>query len=220
LSLPLCSSLEELLQEYIDVYGKSHWGESSYMRNIHLIEKYIVRMIGSADPIDMNVRCLDHFYQKLQRRHKGADGKVEDPVAPSVLRDINKLLKSCFHQAIRWEFMDKNPAFGADLPHCKSKERPIWDLETMASFNDVCADHRLKLAVNLAFSASLRIGEVLGLTWDCVDISDDAVAHDAASIRTVYLPRSVAGILKEFRKNQMQTRKISPAYQDYNLVIC
>ena len=129
LSLPLCSSLEELLQEYIDVYGKSHWGESSYMRNIHLIEKYIVPMIGSADPIDMNVRCLDHIYQKLQCRHKGADGKVEDPVAPSVLRDINKLLKSCFHQAIRWEIMDKNPAFGADLPHCKSKERPIWDLE-------------------------------------------------------------------------------------------
>lgn len=46
------------------------------------------------------------------------------------------------------------------------------------------------------------------------------VAYTESSIRTVYLPRSVAGMLKEFRKNQMQTRKISPAYHDYNLVIC
>ena len=34
---------------------------------------------------------------------------------------------------------------------------------------EVCEDDRLKLALNLAFSCSLRMGEMLGLTWDCVD---------------------------------------------------
>ena len=39
----------------------------------------------------------------------------------------------------------------------------------------VCEDERLKLAINLSFSCSLRLGELLGLTWDCVDISPEAI---------------------------------------------
>jgi integrase len=36
--------------------------------------------------------------------------------------------------------------------------------------------------MNLAFSCSLRMGEMLGLTWDCVDISDKSMAEASASI--------------------------------------
>lgn len=32
----------------------------------------------------------------------------------------------------------------------------------------------VKLAMNLSFSCSLRISELLGLTWDCADISEEA----------------------------------------------
>ena len=39
----------------------------------------------------------------------------------------------------------------------------------------VCEDERLKLAINLSFSCSLRLGGLLGLTWDCVDISPEAI---------------------------------------------
>ena len=41
---------------------------------------------------------------------------------------------------------------------------------------------RLKLALNLAFSCSLRMEEMLGLTWDCVDISEEAIAESRAFI--------------------------------------
>lgn len=40
----------------------------------------------------------------------------------------------------------------------------------------------LSLAINLAFSCSLRMGEMLGLTWDCVDVSDKSIAENNASI--------------------------------------
>ena len=43
--------------------------------------------------------------------------------------------------------------------------------------NQVCKDEKLKLAINLTFAGSLRIGEALGLTWDCEDISDEAIAR-------------------------------------------
>ncbi len=47
---------------------------------------------------------------------------------------------------------------------------------------DLCDDPRLALALNLAFSCSLRIGEMLGLTWDCVDIEPDSIECGVASV--------------------------------------
>ena len=40
----------------------------------------------------------------------------------------------------------------------------------------------MKLAINLSFSCSLRMGEMLGLTWDCVEISDASIANGTAFV--------------------------------------
>ena len=47
---------------------------------------------------------------------------------------------------------------------------------------EVCDDDNLSLALNLAFSCSLRMGEMLGLTWDCIDISEKSIKNDFAYI--------------------------------------
>lgn len=47
---------------------------------------------------------------------------------------------------------------------------------------DLCDDDLLRLAMNLSFSCSLRMGELLALTWDCVDISDEAMENKTASV--------------------------------------
>ncbi|MFR1393589.1 MAG: hypothetical protein ACLSS2_15810 [Flavonifractor plautii] len=40
---------------------------------------------------------------------------------------------------------------------------------------------KIELAsVNLAFSCSLRIGEMLGLTWDCIDIAPQSIENGSA----------------------------------------
>ena len=67
-------------------------------------------------------------------------------------------------------------------PKEKKKTREIWDAETLFKAIDACEDELLSLALNLSFACSLRMGEMLGLTWDCVDISDQSLEEDAASI--------------------------------------
>ena len=47
---------------------------------------------------------------------------------------------------------------------------------------DACDNKWLKLAFHLSFTATLRLGELLGLTWDCVDISEDAIEENRAYI--------------------------------------
>ena len=63
---------------------------------------------------------------------------------------------------------------------------------------EVCEDEILKLAMNLSFSASLRIGELCGLTWDCVDISQKAVEGGTCSI---YINKEYQRVSKEAVSN-------------------
>ena len=47
---------------------------------------------------------------------------------------------------------------------------------------DACENKWLKVAFHLAFAATVRIGELLGLTWDCVDISEEAISENRAYV--------------------------------------
>ena len=184
--VPQCTCLKELLTEYVNLYGKDKWALSTYSRNCSLIENYIEPLIGDLKLSDINTRVLEVYYQKLldtpavptQTPRKTENGMV----GLSTIRDIHKLLRSCFEQAAKWELIERNPAVRATVPKYKPKKREIWTADILMHANEVCEDEELKLAMNLAFSGSLRIGELIGLTWDCVDISPEAVEEGRAYI--------------------------------------
>lgn len=115
-------------------------------------------------------------------------------VSTSSVRDIHKLLRNAFEQAVKWELMDKNPCLHATVPKHKAKKREIWTADTLMYAMDVCEDEFLKLALNLAFAGSLRIGELLALTWDCIDISPEAIAEGRAYI---YINKELQRVSKE-----------------------
>lgn len=83
---------------------------------------------------------------------------------------------------MRWELISRNPVLNATLPKEEHKERDIWTAETLSKAMEVCDDPILSLALNLAFSCSLRIGEMLGLTWDCIDIAPQSIENGSAYI--------------------------------------
>ena len=103
-------------------------------------------------------------------------------VSPGTVRSVHKILRSAFEQAVKWELMEKNPCIYATLPKYTAKKRDIWTAETLFHALEVCDDPRLRLCINLSFSCSLRLGELLGLTWDCVDISPESIEAGRASI--------------------------------------
>ena len=186
--IPTCNTLNELLKEYVSLYGKTKWAINGYSSNTGLIRHYIAPKLGELRLKEITPRVLEMFYQGLLKtpavplmtdnkyRHTGKF------VQPPTIRKIHNLLHSAFRQAQKWELIEKNPAEFATLPKYEMKERNIWDSQTLFHAIDCCEDERLKLCLNLAFSCSLRIGELLGLTWDCVDISEESIAAGKAHI--------------------------------------
>ena len=58
--------------------------------------------------------------------------------------------------------MDKNPATDATVPKHKKQKREIWTAEMLMQAIEACDNKWLKVAFHLAFTATLRIGEMLG----------------------------------------------------------
>lgn len=197
-SVPRCTTMRELLKDYVELYGTEKWALSTYEGNTGVINNYIIPMIGDVKLSDINTMFIEKYYKQLSKTTPAENpfmkkGKNEY-VSTSTIRDVHKLLKSCFKQAVKWNLMEKNPCLSATVPVHKGKKRQIWTAETLMHAIDVCEDDRLKLAMNLAFSCSLRSGELLGLTWDCVDISDEAIEEGRAFI---YINKELQRIRKE-----------------------
>lgn len=268
---PQCRTLKDLLTEYVALYGKTKWALSTYQSNTALISNYIVPLIGSMKLQDLTTRVIEGYYQRLLK-YEAVDpmcGKRQHQyVSPGTVRSVHKILRSAFEQAVKWELMEKNPCIYATLPKYTAKKRDIWTAETLFHALEVCDDPRLRLCINLSFSCSLRLGELLGLTWDCVDISPESIEAGRASIyinkelqrvdiaslnalenknvitrfpslssrcttvqvlkspktdssiRTIFLPKTVAEMLVEFKAEQDMTKEaLGAEYTDYNLVV-
>lgn len=266
-----CDKLSELIEEYVKIYGHEKWGVSTYDGNISLIENYILPTIGDAKLSKIDIHFIEKYYKALQdmpavisSRNKNGDQMI----TTATINEIHKLLKSCFRQAVKWNMINKNPTTDATVPKHKKKKREIWTAEMLMQAIDACENKWLKLAFHLCFTATLRLGELLGLTWDCVDISEEAINENQAyiyinkevervskkaveelkskeiififpsikkdnktvrvlktpktetSIRKIYIPKFVALLLIEMKKEQDEIKEaLGSEYQDYNLIM-
>lgn len=159
---------------------------------------HFFEFIGDAKLSEINTRFIERYYQSLLKKRAVINPlnktSRNEFVSSSTVRDVNKLLRNCFEQAVKWELMEKNPCTHATVPKHKSQKRDIWTADTLMYALSVCEDERLKLAINLSFSCSLRLGELLGLTWDCVDISHEAIEENRAY---VFINKELQRIRKE-----------------------
>ena len=73
----------ELMDEYVQVYGLNHWGDSFLSCSRHRIEHYIKPYLGNVAVKDLTTHDLDVFYDSLQDKpavvlkgHKKTDATV------------------------------------------------------------------------------------------------------------------------------------------------
>ena len=268
---PTNQNIAEFLSDFVSLYGEKRWGVSMYDSQNSLIANYINPIIGDMKVQDITTRVVDKYIQTLQKT-KSVSTKTRKAVTTYVsdktIEKIIKLLRCAFKQAVRWEIIARNPFDNVILPKTEYAKRDIWTADMIRLALDKCTDSKLYVAMNLSFACSLRMGEILGLTWENVHISDEDIAADNAyvyidkeltraskraietlgekdiyyiftplmpntstriilkkpktdsSIRKVWLPKTLAYILREWKSAQDELRALlRDEYQDYDLVV-
>ena len=261
-------TIQELLERYIDS-ARQRWSPSTLGNARHITKDYILPYIGNVPVVAVTPMYLQDFYNDLPK-HKAVQGNHKrDPgnISNRTVREVHKLLRPAFNKAVTWGILSINPALSLELPKQKRKAREQWGEAEVVKALSLCTDLQLRAAIAVQFSATTRSGELLGLTWDCVDITDlnHAAVHinkslarlnrqdmldignrdiilefppiigsnqnsttralkppkNSTSIRTVYLPKTAALLLKDLKVAQDIDKAIySDDYHDYNLVFC
>lgn len=182
---PSAKTIRELLDEYVSIYGINTWALSTYEGRKSLIDNYINPLIGDMKLPEVTPRVMDQFYKSLltvKSKPRPYQTPKNEFLSARTVKEIHKILRNAFNQAVKWELMSRNPVLNATLPKSEAKPREIWTSDTLFRALELCDDDLLALAINIAFSCSLRMGEMLGLTWDCVDITEDSINSGRASI--------------------------------------
>ncbi len=268
---PSNQTVSEFLLDFVSLYGEKKWGVSMYDSANSLIANYINPIIGDMKVQDITTRVVDKYIQTLQKTPSVSTKTRKAQtvyVTDKTIEKIIKLLRCAFKQAVRWELIAKNPFNNVVLPKTEYQKRDIWTAEMIRTALDQCKDGKLYVAMNLAFACSLRMGEILGLTWDNVHIADADIASDNAyvyvdkeltraskraietlgekdiyyiftplmpntstrlilkkpktesSIRKVWLPKTLAYILREWKASQDELKIfLGDEYQEFNLVV-
>lgn len=81
-------------------------------------------------------------------------------------------LRACLNAAVRAELLPRNPLLAVPRPKHTPKERPVWGPAEVQRFLRACetSASRYGPALALLVLTGLRVGELLGLTWNDIDL--------------------------------------------------
>lgn len=181
-------TLREFLEIFVNIYGVSKWSANTFSSKQSSINNYINPIIGDWKLSEITTKSLSKYYNDLldvpevPRANRKATGRC---VQPSNIKKIHDIIRCALNQAILWEYLDtkmRNPASLATLPKMAKVRRDVWDIDTFKQAISVVDDDLLLACMQLAFSCSLRVGEITGLTWKDIIIDEESIENGTARV--------------------------------------
>lgn len=165
----------------------------------------------------------NNFRKPTERHPNGLSAKT--------IKNVHGVLHKALKQAVLVGYIRSNPSDHCILPRVEKKNFTPLDDFDIAAFVEAIKNHRFQTLFTLTLFTGLREGEVLGLTWDCVDFLNGTITvnkqlqlHDETKCnayelvstkngkaRSIAVAPSVTGLLKLHRTEQMKQRLLAGA---------
>ena len=161
--------LDTWLKEYLaDVKPNTALQYESVVR-LHLKPAF-----GDVLLKDLRTPMIQKFYNKMR----------DDGVSPKYIKNIHGILHRALDMAMRVEYLTKNPSTYTIRP--KVVEKPVVPLdapEQKKLFEALKGNPFETLFLTATFTG-MRIGELIGLTWDCVDFENEVIYVEKQLVQT------------------------------------
>lgn len=225
---PTRETVREFLERWLRDVVQPSVRPNTYLAYRNVVHRHIIPEIGA---LRLQKLAPAHVQAMLARRREAG-------LSPRMVQMCYETLRTALNRAVKWGLLPRNP--------CDAVERPKGDRRAMRPLTDeqarrllaVARQDRLHALFLLALTTGLRLGELLGLTWNDVDLRTGRlrVRHQlqytggkptlvppksARGRRSVVLPPPAVEALRQHRRRQAEERlRAGEAWQDWGLVFC
>jgi integrase len=158
------------------------------------IEHDIRPLLGDVPLAKLGADSLDACYAQWLAR----------PLATATVRQNHAILAAALHQALKWGWIDRNPADQASPPPVRSAPMKVPTPDQLSALVEAAEkdDPVLATAIALAALTGARRGELVALRWSDIDMT----------LGTVNIQRAITvvdGITHEGSTKTHQTRDVA-----------
>lgn len=194
---------------------RSTWAPNTYAKHEQALRLRISPVLGFVKLKDLRPRHVAAWLEGLKQQ-----------VGPTTTRMALTTLVAALEHAVRMELLPRNPARPVKL-QASTVERKVkaWDALSVSRFLEAAQSYRLFPLFYVGFATGLRREELLGLRWSDVSLKDRTLRVEQVVVpvgggyhigppktrtsrRTVTFGEDVVRVLEEWRKRQLEERRI------------
>lgn len=181
--------------------------------------------------------CAEQICEKLDVPYNKLFIRQHDdtPLKPGTIHTYHRTLSAVLYRAVKWKYIERNPAERADLPSIAHRKAAYLDEPDARRLLELLQDEPIKWRAVITFDllSGLRRAEFLGLRWCDVDLDERMLyvrqtwnyissegcyvdkPKSATSERPLRISRTAVLLLLEYKRWQdAQRGALGDAWQD------
>lgn len=161
--------------EWFDIWSNEYLGgvkESTKTSYRYHIDFNIKPYLGHIQLQKLTAPMIQKLYRN--RMEKAPDGGKT--LSPKSIKNLHGVVHKCLDKAVQCRYIKYNPADACELPRIVRREMTVLKDGFLEKFLKEIKGKKYESLFFVDVFTGMREGEILGLTWDCVDF-DKGIIH-------------------------------------------
>lgn len=187
------------------------------------VKNHVLPNIGAVKLADLRAPMIQRIYNNLQRQG----------ISPKTIKNLHGCIHKALEVAVRNDYIARNPADVCTLPRIEKSEIQPLDAPDIKKLLEALNGHKHEVLIKTAMFTGMRIGELIGLTWECVDFENGVICVKKQLLRprvkgegytygtlkndkprTITPANSVMDMLRAHKRRQAQQRLLAGSAWD------